>query len=81
MQSMETTSVLLPQVMAHLEPFMPTSAKGANAVPIILLIADLISEDWMVSNSPPENQVYIGTGTTHGNDAPFFFTLSDRKLE
>jgi hypothetical protein len=81
MRSLETTAVLLPQVTAHLEPFKPTPPKGANAVPIILLIADFVSEDWIVSDSPPDDRVYIGTGTTHDNDAPFFFTVPSRKVE
>jgi hypothetical protein len=48
MQSLETTAILVCQVTALLPAISSRPPNDQNVVPAILLIADLISEDWEV---------------------------------
>jgi hypothetical protein len=48
MRSLETTAILVCQVSALLPAISPKSASDQNSVPVILLIVDLVSEDWEV---------------------------------
>jgi hypothetical protein len=73
MQSLETTAVILPQFASHLEPFrkepspeqqeMEKELKdnpGWALIPVVLLIKDLIAEDWVVGSK--EDMAKVGRG-------------------
>jgi hypothetical protein len=70
MQSLETTAVLLPQVASHLEPFRKElSAElkedmrenpGGMWVPAVLIIKDLIAEDWVTGSK--DDAARVGRG-------------------
>jgi hypothetical protein len=49
MNSLETTAILICQMAGFLEPFgRGNLASSENTVPVLLLIADLIADDWEV---------------------------------
>jgi hypothetical protein len=46
MQRLETTAIILCQLTAYLPQITPSTIRGKNDVPVILLIADIIADDW-----------------------------------